>query len=288
MVRGVCRGRTERRTGKQHQTCRGGLVVRMLSSSGHETPRVPSARAAKGTSGCFGARMDAGTPATRRAGSRPAIPYAAMPGAHPGPGESPSARKPPGRQGKEGSRGSLVPTWVISLLTLPCSTQPRLSPCHAAAARAFSSLGALHLDKSKHLLNAKADGRWTHLVPEEKSASSEPGPCSPPGFSPGGVVRQPRPRSPTLPTLSHPLQDFNQSPSSTKSLTPTPSAKQCCACVSSTPGHLFLHPARQRPQIRWEQRTSYPTAGQELQEHSTSHIPAIPPPSPQPSGRKAA
>lgn len=67
MGRGVCRGRTERWTGKRHRACRGGQIARMLRSSVHETPQAPSACAAKGNPARFGAHVEAGTPATQPA-----------------------------------------------------------------------------------------------------------------------------------------------------------------------------------------------------------------------------
>lgn len=78
-----------------------------------------------------------------------------------------------GRQEEESSRASLVPTWVASLLTPPAFNQPSTH----AAAHTFSFSGALAssltVDKSKHLLKAKADGRHTHPVPKKHIMGAE-------------------------------------------------------------------------------------------------------------------
>lgn len=86
----------------------------------------------------------------------------------------------------------------------------RVAPCSAAAAPASFFSGALASSssaaKSQHLLKAEADGRWPHLVPEEKSTSSEPSPCSLLCFSsrgaPGSTFLPHCPKHPHCPVCS--------------------------------------------------------------------------------------
>lgn len=133
------------------------------------------------------------------------------------------------------------------------------APCSAAAAPASFFSGALASSstaaKSQRSLKAPAGGRRPHLVSEEKSASSEPSPCSPLRFSscgaPGSAFPPHCPKHPIAPFALQ--QDFDKSPGPSEHMTPARRSKfasfacraACCPVLLSkdqkSPGGSRAH-----------------------------------------------
>lgn len=219
MARGVCRGRIGWWVATWHRVCWGGQRARMLRASVHETPQVLPGRAAKGIPARFGAHVEVGTLATQ-ADSRVKTCNSLCS----------SAKCSPWLWGKptclqaQGQAGVPRPHMGGFPLSPVVFNSAVVTPCCAAAARAFSFSSALAspltVDKSKHSLKAKA----TDLSGPPKAHHQRVSPCSPP-CSWSHTALPTLQRSPTLSTQRHPLQDFNQSSSSSKRLTLAPNSK---------------------------------------------------------------